>query len=261
MPTLVVPAADAKPWPTLGPSWRCSSSSGPSSVRVTWPGNRPCCPRRSYGLLEALYEVYPKGSQYPGRRRFKRAGWSVRKGLAKTEFGAWVTFLELHPEAPVRFDHWATRGEESPFGYRYKPGEPVGRPVMSPYIPMLAYNKDQVEELAFGALAYIIGEGPDADLFDVSLERIIRLSPRGRTTARRCRWRSPRTRSTVAVPRSSCSTSRTACTCRGCIEAHNTMANNLTKRPAADAWSFYVGTAGQLGQKSIAEQLYSEARR
>jgi hypothetical protein len=259
MATLVVPEPDQKPWPTLGPQLahflEQRAIFGPGDLA----GQPAVLSDEKYGLLEALYEVYPKGARYPGRRRFKRAGWSVRKGLAKTEFGAWVTLLELHPEAPVRFDRWAKGGEVSSSGYVYQPGEPIGRPVMSPYIPMLAYNKDQVEELAFGALAYIIGEGPDADLFDVSLERIIRLSARGKDDGKALPLaQSPNAldggRTTfqlfdephrMYLPR--------------LLEAHNTMANNLTKRPAADAWSFYVGTAGQLGQGSIAEQLYSEA--
>jgi hypothetical protein len=123
---------------------------------------------------------------------------------------------------------------------------------------MLAYNKDQVEELAFGALAYIIGEGPDADLFDVSLERIIRLSARGQDDGKALPLaQSPNARD-GAVRRSSCSTSRTACTCRGC-STRTDDEQQPDEAAAADAWSLYVGTAGQLGQGSIAEQLYSEA--
>jgi hypothetical protein len=33
---------------------------------------------------------------------------------------------ELHPAAPVQFDHWAQEGELSHWGYAYRPGEPVG---------------------------------------------------------------------------------------------------------------------------------------
>lgn len=247
MATLVVPPEDAKPWPTLG----FQLAQFLEERAIFGPGDLAGQPavlsQEKRGLLEKLYEVYPKGHRYAGRRRFKRGGWSVRKGLAKTEFGAWIVLLELHPEAPVRCDGFDSRGE------------PVGRPVSSPYIPMLAYNKDQVEELAFGALSYIIGEGPDADLFDISLERIIRLSARGRDDGKALPLaQSPNAldggRTTMQLfdephrmylPR--------------LLEAHETMTNNLAKRPAADAWSFYVGTAGQLGQNSIAENLYNEA--
>lgn len=261
MATLLVPQQDKEQWPTLGYQLgdflEQRAIFGPGDLA----GKQAELSPEKQGLLEAFYEVYPKGARYAGRRRFKRCGWSVRKGLAKTEFGAWIAFLELHPGAPVRFDHWAVRGETSWWGYKYDPGEPVGRPVASPYIPMLAYNKDQVEELAFGALAYIIGEGPDADLFDVSLERIIRLSPRGKDDGK-------------AVPLAQSPNARDGARTtfqlfdephrmylERLLQAHQTMQNNLTKRPAADAWSLYVGTAGQLGQKSIAESLYAEAER
>jgi phage terminase large subunit-like protein len=49
-----------------------------------------------------MYEIYPQGHTQAGRRRFKRVGLSLAKGLAKTEFAAWIAACELHPDAPVR---------------------------------------------------------------------------------------------------------------------------------------------------------------
>jgi hypothetical protein len=247
MATLVVPPEDPKPWPTLG----YQLADFLEERAIFGPGDLAGKPAElspeKRGLLEAMYEVYPKGHRYAGRRRFKRAGWSVRKGLAKTEFGAWITFLELHPEAPVRCDGFDARGN------------PVGRPVSSPYIPMLAYNKDQVEELAFGALAYVIGEGPDAELFDVSLERILRLSARGRDDGKAVPLaQSPNARDGARTTFQLFDEPHRMYLPR-LLDAHQTMNNNLTKRPLADPWSLYVGTAGQLGQGSIAEQLFHEA--
>jgi hypothetical protein len=111
------------------------------------------------------YEIYPPGHIYEGRRRFKRVGISWRKGTAKTEWAAQLCYAELHPEGPVRFDHWQSRDDGTVF--------PVGKPVRDPYIPMVAYNLDQAEELAYGALMVLCSEGPDAELFDVALERIL----------------------------------------------------------------------------------------
>src|SRR3546814_6625588 len=68
------------------------------------------------GALYRLYEVYPKGHRLAGRRRFQRGSLEFRKGLAKTEFAAWVCGAELHTEAPVRCDGFDADGE------------PVGRP-------------------------------------------------------------------------------------------------------------------------------------
>jgi len=244
---LVVPAPDPEPWPTLGPQV-CDliqerAVYGPGSLQ----GEPYVIDPEFRAWLYRAFEVYPKGHPWAGRRRFKRCGLSVRKGLAKTEKMALIAFAELHPEGPTRFDGWDAHGN------------PVGRPVKAPYIPMLAVTVEQVEELAFGALTYIVENGPDADLFDVSKERIARLDEYGRADGK-------------AVPLSNSPGSRDgARTTLNCfdephrlylprqIEAHTTMDANLPKRPLDDPWSVYVGTAGELGQGSVAEQVHLEA--
>lgn len=247
MAVLVVPPEDAVPWPTLGPQL-CDflekhSIFGPGSLK----GERYRVNDELRGILYAAYEVYPKGHRLAGRRRYKRVGYSVRKGLAKTEGLGQVAYAELHPEAPVRcdgFDRW---------------GRPIGRPVADPYIPLLSYQKEQVEELAYGALYVICTEGPDAELFDSSLERIIRLSPGGYADGR-C----------VPIAGSPGARDGARTTFQGfdephrmilprLIEAHETMVANLEKRPMEDPWGFYVGTAGEPGQNSVAEGLHEEA--
>jgi len=244
---LVVPGPDPEPWPTLGPQVCALIEErvvyGPGSLQ----GQPYVIDPEFRAFIYRASEVFPKGHPWAGRRRFKRVGMSVRKGLAKTEKMAVFAFVELHPEGPTRCDGFDAHGN------------PVGRPVRSPYIPMLAVTVEQVEELAFGALKYIIEEGPDADLFDVSLERIIRLDEWGRADGR-------------AVPLSNSPGARDgARTTLNCfdephrlylprqLQAHTTMDANLPKRPLDDPWSLYVGTAGELGQRSVAEQLHTEA--
>ncbi|MCF3939905.1 large terminase [Gordonia tangerina] len=246
---LVVPGEDPEPWPTLGPQI-CDliedrAIYGPGSLQ----GEPYEIDPEFRAFIYRAFEVYPRGHEWAGRRRFKRVGLSVRKGLAKTEKQALIAFCELHPEGPTRFDGWDAHGN------------PVGRPVKSPYIPMLAVTVDQVEELAYGALKYIIEEGPDADLFDVTLERIVRLNERGRADGK-------------AVPLANSPGSRDgARTTLNCfdephrlylprqLKAHQTMDANLPKRPLDDPWSLYVGTAGQPGQGSVAEEIHVEALR
>ena len=82
-----------------------------------------------------------------GRRRFKRVGISLAKGLAKTELAAWIAACELHPEAPVRCVGWD------------KKGNPIGGPVTDPYIPMVAYTEEQSDELCYGTLKCHPGRG------------------------------------------------------------------------------------------------------
>lgn len=248
MSVLIVPPLDEEPWPTLGPQIAAlieeCSIFGPGSLK----GQPAKLDPEKRAALYRLYEVYPQGHRLEGRRRYKRGGISWRKGLAKTEFGAWITFAELHPDGPVRCDGFDASGN------------PVGRPVVDPYIPMLAVTAEQVEELAYGALYVMVTEGPDADLFDATNERIIRLSPTGRADGK-------------AVPLSNSPGSRDGARTTfqffdephrlilpRQIDAHETMVANLEKRVLEDPWGLYVGTAGEIGQNSIAEGLHEEAQ-
>ncbi|MEV6432583.1 terminase [Nocardia sp. NPDC051463] len=128
-----------------------------------------------------------------------------------------------------------------------------------PYVPLMANTKDQVEELAYGALMVICEEGPDADLFDTGLDRIIRLGAGGEADGK-------------AVPIAGAPNARDGArtTFQGIDEPHRlylpnhkaaieTMIANLPKRPLEDPWMFSCTTAGQPGQNSVAEDEYFEA--
>ncbi|GAA2418201.1 terminase [Mycolicibacterium llatzerense] len=201
-------------------------------------------------IIHRAYEVWPEGHRRAGKRRWKRIAMSVRKGAAKTELAALIAFAELHPESPVRFNGF---DEDADFGLAQ------GRPVVDPYIPMLANAKLQVEELAYGALKLICEECVDADLFDPGADRIIRLDDRGRADGK-------------AVPLANSPDSndggRTTFQCfdethrlylpseRGAVV---TMEANLGKRVAQDPWSMSTTTAGEPGQNSVAETDHFEA--
>lgn len=244
---LVVPGPDPEPWPTLGRQV-CQFI---EERAVYGPGSLQGEPYRIdpefKAFLYRAYEVYPKGHEWAGRRRFKRVGMSVRKGLAKTEKEAVMVLVDLHPEAPARCDGFDANGR------------PVGRPVRSPYIPMLAVTAEQVEELAFGALRYIIEHGPDADLFDSSLERIIRLDEYGREDGKALPLaNAPGSRDGARTTLNAFDEPHRLYLPRA-RQAHETMSGNLPKRPLEDPYSLYVGTAGQPGQNSIAEDVHKEA--
>ena len=262
MGLLVVPGPDPEPWPSLGREV-CEFIEdrgiyGPGSLQ----GEPYVIDPEFRAFIYRASEVYPATVRRPlaggkdhaidphpwaGRRRFKRVGLSVRKGLAKTEKQALFAFVELHPEGPSRCDGFDASGN------------PVGRPVRAPYIPMLAVTVEQVEELAYGALKYIVENGPDADLFDSGLDRILRIDENGHEDGK-----------AVALANSPGARDG-ARTTLNCFDephrlylprqkqAHATMAANLPKRPLDDPWSLYVGTAGELGQESVAEELHLEA--
>ena len=246
MAVLTVPPVDLA-YPTLGPlvadfiEERCVF--GPGSLQ----GEPARLDAEKRGLLYRFYELMPRGHRYGGQRRFHRCGMEVRKGLAKTELAAWVSFAELHPEGPVRFDGWDAAGN------------PVGRPVTSPYIPMMAIAEEQVQELAYGVLKYVIENSPDAGLFDCSLDRILRLDQWGRDDGR-------------CVPVSNAPGARDGARTtfqhfdephrmilQRHRDAHETMIGNLSKRQMEDPWSLYTSTAGQPGQGSIEEQVRRDA--
>jgi phage terminase large subunit-like protein len=243
MGVLMVPAPDQEPWPTLGPQI-CDlieerAVHGPGALR----GKPYVLDPEKRALIYRWYEVFPQGHQRAGKRRFKRAGLSVRKGTAKTELAAAVAFAELHPDGPVRCDGFDAAGE------------PVGVPVSDPYIPMVAYTEEQTEELAYAALYVMITEGDDADLFDPGLDRIMRWGGSGK-----------------AVPLASSPDSRDGArttfqhfdeTHRFTLprhrEAHQTMLANIPKIMLFDPWSLETTTTYTPGEDSVAQGTHEFA--
>lgn len=240
---LTVPM-DRELYPTLGPQICAFIEErlvfGPGDLR----GQPAVLDDEKRALVYRMYELYPEGHELAGRRRFKRAGLSLPKGLAKTELAAWIAICELHHEAPVRCIGWTDEGE------------PIGGPVTDPYIPLVAYTEEQSDELAYGAMRVIIEEGPCAKDFDVGLERIQRLTGDGK-----------------AVSLSSSPSARDGARTTFCVmdethwwtlprlkRAHQTMQNNLAKRKLADPWMLETTTAPEPGTGSVAEATMDYAK-
>ncbi|MGH3602178.1 MAG: terminase, partial [Pseudonocardiaceae bacterium] len=119
-----------------------------------------------------------------------------------------------------------------------------------PYIPMMAYTEEQTEELAYGALLCVVTEGPDVDLFDPTQDRIRRWNGDGKAVA-------------IAGAPNARDGARTTfqhfdephrMTLPRLVDAHQTMLQNIPKRPLADPWSLSTTTAGVSGQESVAEK-------
>src|SRR3990167_2158612 len=136
MTVLMVPEMEVagEEWPSLGKlvvAWiQENLVFGPGDLQ----GERAVVDDEKQGLIHRFYEVYPRGAKdamgklIEGRRRFRRCCISLQKGSAKTELAAWIAAAELHPEAPVRFDHFDGHGTA------------WGRGVVDPYIPLVAYT-------------------------------------------------------------------------------------------------------------------------
>lgn len=242
MSVLMIPD-DARPWPSLGGQvcdWiEANLVFGPGDLR----GEPARLDDEKRALVWRLYEVYPKTHPQGGRRRFKRAGLSLRKGTAKTELAAWIAACELHPGAPVRCTGW-------------KRGQPIGGPVTDPFIVLCAYTEEQSDELCYGALKAILEESPVARDFDIGLERILRKdgggkaisvsgSPNARDGARTTFQVFDETHR-MTLPRLK--------------QAHQTMLANIPKRKLADAWTLETTTAPAPGEGAIAEDTMEYAR-
>lgn len=236
---------DAALFPTLGPQvCRFIEQNlvfGPGDLR----GQPAVLDAEKAGLIYRLYEVYPQRHPQAGRHRFKRAGISLQKGLAKTEMAAWIAICELHPDAPVRCVGWT------------KTGDPIGGPVTDPFIVMVAYTEEQSDELCYGAMRVMLEEGPLRDDFDVGLARILRKRGDGKAVSLSS---SPNARdgarTTFAVVDEA-----HLWTLPRLKLAHQTMLANLAKRKVADPWQLEITTAPEPGAGSVAEATmeYAEA--
>lgn len=243
------PPEDERRWPTLGPGvcafiqrWLVH---GPGDLR----GEPAKLDEEKQGLIHRLYEVYPRDHPQAGRRRFKRGALSLRKGSAKTEFAAWIAACELHPDAPVRCVGWTWNEETEEW-------EPVGGGVRDPYIPMVAYTKEQSDELAYSALLAVIEEGPLRGDFDTGLTRILRRDGTGRAVALS---NAPNARDGARTTfQVFDETHRLVLPNQK--DAHQTMLGNIPKRYLADAWSLEVTTAYSPGEQSVAEDTMDYAR-
>jgi hypothetical protein len=262
MSVLVVPGQDAEPFPTLGPaviSWMNSHLVyGPGDIRGEPLADKPIDPETSAIICRA-YELHPSKSPRGGRRRFHRVALSQRKGTAKTEKLAWLAIAELHPDAPVRFDHWATDFEETSWGHVYKPGDPVGKSVDDPFIPVIAYTEEQVDELLFGAIYSIVSESHaiNGD-FDIGLQRIIRMDGKGRCVGLAA---APNPRDGARTTAQFFDETHRFNT-RKHQETHKVMLANVAgKRAGSEPWTGEATTAFVPGEGSVAEktQEYAEA--
>jgi phage terminase large subunit-like protein len=247
--TLVVPSLDEKPWPTLGPQvcdfLEAFGCYGPGDL-----AGEPYVVTDDFrGQIYRAYEVYPKGDKLAGRRRFKRCYLEQRKGTAKTERAMLLTMAEIHPAGPVRCDGFDADGR------------PVGRGVRHPYVPLVSYNVEQTEDLAMAVLRFILSESPLVGDFDIGQDRILVLDDQGRDAGKVVALSgSPNARDgarttfqhfdephRMKLPR--------------LLSAHSTMIENTYKRAAADPWTLYTSTAGDVNEASVAREMrrYAEA--
>ncbi len=193
------------------------------------------------------YELDPE----TGRRVKSKVVYSAPKGRAKSETAGLVGVAEAL--GPVRFDGWAN-------------GQPVGRPVRSPFIRCLATEEGQAGN-TFQNIAYIMGEwGPDAhpDIYggitgsrQYQSATALYLPDGGE-----CRSSSSGAASkdggkeTFLVP-----DEVHLYVLRELRDMYATAMRNLGKRKNAEPWALLTTTACRLGELSVWEVLEKQFRR
>lgn len=209
-------------------------------------------------LLMRAYEHFPDGyhlkfgdidMDMSGRRHFTEVNVSLPKGAAKTEFMALIALVELHPDAPIRFNGYDPKAPG---------GLAPGRSVVSPYIPMLAPTKDMLDDLAYGAAKEIASLIDDAGLFDVTNERI---QIQGEADSRILPVAPNPNALDGKKPTFQCIDEPHRLYEDRHRKSYATMKNNLPKRKMDDAWQLTCTTAGDPAEPSIARDQYQQGLR
>lgn len=194
-----------------------------------------------------------------GARRVRRGVISRAKGRAKSELAAMIGCAE--GLAPVRFDHWAVKGEVSPWGYEYSVGEPVGVPVTRPEILCFATELGQAGN-TYDAMLFMLDPDTCAPALleaygriDVGLTRI-NLPGGGTITPESAADSSADGRKTTfsvadethlwTLPRQK--------------RLHQVVVRNLLKRKIASGWMLETTTMFAPGEQSVAEGTFEYAR-
>lgn len=200
------------------------------------------------------YEVNADGS-----RKVRRATISRPKGRAKSELAAFMACAEAL--GPVRFDHFAKRGETSPWGYAYAVGEPVGIPVKRPMVSCFATELGQSGN-TYDAICYMLRPDTASDhllddygSIDVGLTRI--LLPHGGSIEPETAKDSSKDggKETFVI-----FDETHLWTLPALKRLHQTVIRNLLKRKVASGWAMETTTMYAPEEGSVAEGTHAYAQ-
>jgi len=206
------------------------------------------------GFILKCYEVNADGS-----RKVRRATISRPKGRAKSELAAFMACAEAL--GPVRFSHFAKRGEVSPWGYKYAAGEPVGIPVKRPMVSCFATELGQSGN-TYDAICYMLRPDTASDCLledygsiDVGLTRII--LPQGGSIEPETAKDSSKDggKETFVV-----FDETHLWVLPALARLHQTVIRNLLKRKVASGWAMETTTMYAPGEGSVAEGTHAYAQ-
>lgn len=223
---------------------------------------------KSIELDQELYEFTLKAYEVDARgdRKVRRAFLSRAKGRNKSGFASMVECFEALGEC--RFDHWAEPGEVSDWGYRFEPGEPVGRALTYAEVLNVATEEGQAGN-TYDAVYYMLH--PDtcsAELFerfgtlDVGLTRINLPDFRGFIEPVSASNDSKDGgKSTFIVADESHLWTPPATGVFKLGRMHQTMIRNLLKRKESSGWMLETSTMYVQGEGSVAEGTHKYAKK
>ena len=220
---------------------------GPGSVR-----GQPVRfgPERLSELLH-MYALDPDS----GRRLYHTVFYSKPKGSDKSGMAGYLTCFEA--VGPARFAGWAAGGETYNFlgrTYIYKPGEPMGRPVVEPFIRCLATEEDQTGNI-YDVVLHNFQEGPLADLNVAAFDAYIETTDHGFVYASTAGAASKDGGKETFVP----ADETHLWTTPRLRSLYTTIKRNLSKRPLEEPWLLETTTMYNPGAMSIAEETYTLA--
>lgn len=177
-----------------------------------------------------------------GRRRVDQAFLSRPKGRAKSELGGFIACFEAC--GPSRFDYWDENGD------------PVGRPVLVPYIRIMATEENQAGNV-YDVIRFNFEHGPLAEIpgCDAGLTRII-LPDGGEITPSTATAASKDGGKETHV----CYDETHLWTTPELKRTYTTVRRNLVKRKAAEPWSLETSTMYAPGENSVAEATHEHFR-
>jgi hypothetical protein len=199
-----------------------------------------------------LYRLHPASHKESGRRLIQRAVLSRPKGRAKSETAGEIVCAEAL--GPVRFDHWAEEGEVSSWGYEYAEGEPVGKPVRSPFIRCLATEEDQAGN-TYDNVVVMLTQGKVAEEFGLNFGKEVGLTRTFLPGGGEIRPSTSGNESKDGGLESMAVADETHLYILPKLRRmYGTVSRNTGKRKEAEPWVLDTTTAWQPGERSVAEQ-------
>ena len=193
-----------------------------------------------------------------GRRLYDDAFISRAKGRAKSELAAFVALFEAF--GPCRFAGFAEGGEtyiQADFAYTYQRGEPMGRPVVYPFIRCLATEESQSGN-TYDNIYFNLEEGPLGEDLPSNANGLTRVFIPGGGEIR------PSTASNSAKDGGKETfvvfDETHLYTLPELRRMYATVSRNKAKRKDSSPWSLQTSTMYQPGEESTAEKTHERAR-